>query len=69
VLFFTANDGMHGNELWKSDGTAEGTDAPAHPAKVVEIPLVPAKYNQKETSDLNYVIQGGPQTIDLDLKD
>lgn len=25
VLFFTANDGVHGQELWKSDGTAEGT--------------------------------------------
>jgi ELWxxDGT repeat protein len=24
-LFFTANDGIHGNELWMSDGTAAGT--------------------------------------------
>jgi ELWxxDGT repeat protein len=24
-LFFTANDGIHGNELWTSDGTAAGT--------------------------------------------
>ncbi len=24
-LFFTANDGTHGNELWKTDGTAAGT--------------------------------------------
>jgi ELWxxDGT repeat protein len=25
TLFFTANDGVHGIELWKSDGTAVGT--------------------------------------------
>ncbi|HEX5753913.1 MAG TPA: ELWxxDGT repeat protein [Archangium sp.] len=25
ALFFTANDGIHGEELWKTDGTAEGT--------------------------------------------
>ncbi|WP_233166293.1 ELWxxDGT repeat protein [Archangium sp. Cb G35] len=25
TLFFTANDGVHGEELWKTDGTAEGT--------------------------------------------
>jgi len=24
-LFFVANDGVHGDELWKSDGTADGT--------------------------------------------
>jgi ELWxxDGT repeat protein len=25
VLYFTANDGTNGYELWKSDGTAAGT--------------------------------------------
>jgi len=25
-LFFKANDGIHGNELWVTDGTAEGTE-------------------------------------------
>jgi ELWxxDGT repeat protein len=25
VLYFTANDGINGTELWKTDGTAEGT--------------------------------------------
>ena len=25
TLFFTADDGIHGRELWTSDGTEEGT--------------------------------------------
>lgn len=25
-LYFTADDGLHGRELWRSDGTAEGTE-------------------------------------------
>ncbi len=25
VIYFTADDGIHGNELWRSDGTATGT--------------------------------------------
>ena len=26
VTYFTANDGVHGNELWKTDGTSAGTE-------------------------------------------
>ena len=26
TLFFLANDGVNGTELWKSDGTEAGTD-------------------------------------------
>jgi ELWxxDGT repeat protein len=25
ILIFTASDGVHGEELWRSDGTASGT--------------------------------------------
>ncbi len=44
TLFFTANDGVHGKELWLSDGTAAGTkmvsdiwpgDSSSHPAQFV----------------------------------
>jgi ELWxxDGT repeat protein len=30
TLFFSANDGVHGNQLWQSDGTAAGTSLVAN---------------------------------------
>ncbi|QRN98117.1 hypothetical protein JRI60_03310 [Archangium violaceum] len=46
-LYFTASDGVHGNELWKSDGTAGGTTlfrdlTPGSASSpLVGVPLVP----------------------------
>jgi len=46
VFYFKANDGIHGTELWRSDGTAEGTglvadiaasSANADPASLVNV--------------------------------
>src|SRR5436190_10071270 len=46
VFYFRANDGIHGTELWRSDGTAEGTalvaditgnSANADPASLVNV--------------------------------
>src|SRR5262249_46311039 len=46
VFYFKANDGIHGTELWRSDGTAEGTalvaditanSANADPASLVRV--------------------------------
>src|SRR5438874_12326946 len=46
VFYFRANDGIHGTELWRSDGTAEGTalvaditasSANADPASLINV--------------------------------
>jgi hypothetical protein len=46
-----------------------GTDEPAPPARVLAVPLVPPKYNDRQTSGLHYTIAPGRQTIPLDLQD
>jgi hypothetical protein len=46
-----------------------GTDGPAPPPKVIAVPLVPPKYNDRQTSGLHYTIVPGRQTIALDLRD
>lgn len=43
ILYFTANDGLHGRELWKTNGTPEGT--------VLVKDIMPGA----QSSDLNYL--------------
>ena len=45
TLFFTANDGTNGDELWKSDGTAAGT--------VLGKDILPGSDNSSASSFLN----------------
>ncbi|MCA9262187.1 MAG: hypothetical protein KDA61_23375, partial [Planctomycetales bacterium] len=47
TLFFSANDGVSGRELWKSDGTSEGT------ALVADIlPGVEGRYGPKYLTNI-----------------
>jgi hypothetical protein len=58
---------FHQNE--KQLPSPNGVDEPAPPPPVLEAPLVPAKYNDRQTSGLHYTIARGRQTITLDLQD
>jgi hypothetical protein len=56
-------------EAEKPSPSPNGTDAPAPPPQVLAAPLVPPKYNDRQTSGLHYTIVRGRQTIALDLHD
>src|SRR5207253_1965270 len=46
TLFFQANDGAHGGELWKSDGTAGGT---------IQLPDIAPGGNSSSPADLHFL--------------
>jgi hypothetical protein len=46
-----------------------GTDPAAATAKVVEVSLVPTRYNDKQSSNLRYTISRDRQTINVELRD
>jgi ELWxxDGT repeat protein len=67
VLFFTANDGIRGRELWRSDGTVNGTDpvldlnpgeagAFADPVVPATDPTTPVSRDRQILADANGVL-------------
>jgi hypothetical protein len=56
----------------KTDGplpSPTGTDVAAPTPKIVEVSLVPSKYNDKQTSKLRYTVARDRQTINVELQD
>lgn len=68
-MYFAGNDGVHGNELWKTDGTAAGANlvkdlnvgnASSHGVRAADAAdWLGAKVFRRELVDLGLVVASG----------